>query len=263
MTGDPLKPLRPGGEFPLSARTWNPVLELVRTRTLAIPSGGGQDRGAFQIVVRNDSGTDLARQAPVTLNGSVVLADDGLLQFREQPVLIAEKPAEDHLDKLVVTSEPIADGAFGRATVSGVVVIQVDLGTGNTHAKPIIDDVTKLQGGTTGHLILYRPGANGVQWCVIALGNRLNASGAVFAVTMSQTGGSDGTPSATASWSYTVTDAITGATLGTVVNPASSPHKWRRPDVGKMLVATFGHAHFNGDELVIGWCNETINASGC
>lgn len=89
------------------------------------------------------------------------------------------------------------------------------------------------------------------------------SSGVVFPVTLAQTGGSDGTTSAAASWSYTVTDALTGATLATGVNPGSSPHKWKRPSVGKMHVATFGYAHYNGATLVVGWINEYINATAC
>lgn len=90
-----------------------------------------------------------------------------------------------------------------------------------------------------------------------------SSRGIVFPIALSQTGGSDGTTSASASWTYTVTDALTSETLATGVNPSTSPHKFKRPSVGKMHVATFGYAHYNGSELTVGWINEYINASEC
>lgn|GEM_PF-1125223 len=79
----------------------------------------------------------------------------------------------------------------------------------------------------------------------------------VFPVTLSQTGGAQGTPSMPASWRYAVFDATSGLTLVTNVDPAAAPHEWRRPAAGKVTPATHGYASLSsGGLLVIGWINE-------
>ncbi|MGD9692395.1 MAG: hypothetical protein AB7G17_13240 [Phycisphaerales bacterium] len=79
----------------------------------------------------------------------------------------------------------------------------------------------------------------------------------VFPITLSQTGGEQGTPSAPASWRYAVFDSTSGLTLVTNVDPAAAPHEWRRPAAGKVAPATHGYASLSsGGLLVIGWINE-------
>ncbi|MEQ9616673.1 MAG: hypothetical protein RLN60_01420 [Phycisphaerales bacterium] len=79
----------------------------------------------------------------------------------------------------------------------------------------------------------------------------------VFPITLSQTGGEQGTPSMPATWRYAVTDATSGLTLVTNVDPTADPHQWRRPVVGKVEPATHGYASLSSvGLLVIGWINE-------
>lgn len=93
-----------------------------------------------------------------------------------------------------------------------------------------------------------------------------NVPAQVIPVTMTQVGGSDGTASAAATWTYDIVDVVTEAVLAEAVNPAAAPHKWKRP-YGKMGKATFGYAHmiFDDDEYIpcIGWCNEIPVTSEC
>lgn len=47
-------------------------------------------------------------------------------------------------------------------------------------------------------------------------------------------------------------------------NPVAAPHQWKRPSVGFMIPATFGHAHWNAQgELVLGWINEVAEQEAC
>ena len=90
----------------------------------------------------------------------------------------------------------------------------------------------------------------------------------MFPVNLTKTGGTQGTESAPASWTYDVKDVETGETLASGVNPVSSPHKWRRPSVGQMIAATFGYAHYGpdgsgGEQLVLGWINEMVEQEAC
>ena len=89
-------------------------------------------------------------------------------------------------------------------------------------------------------------------------------AGSLFPITMAQTGGSQGTNAAAASWTYTVTDTLSGATIGTGVNPVNSPHLWRRPSIGQMVAATAGLAYRTAaGALVITWTNEVEGPEAC
>ncbi len=79
----------------------------------------------------------------------------------------------------------------------------------------------------------------------------------VFPITLVQTGGLDGSPALPATWTYAVSDATSGITLGTNIDPVAPLHQWKRPPTGKMIPATHGYASLTGGGfLVIGWINE-------
>lgn len=83
----------------------------------------------------------------------------------------------------------------------------------------------------------------------------------VFPVNLTRSGGSQGTPTTPATWTYSVVDPATGQTLMRDVNPTVPPHKWKRSSAGWMTVATFGFAHYNTQgQLVLGWINEVGQA---
>lgn len=95
------------------------------------------------------------------------------------------------------------------------------------------------------------------------IGRAIN-SGIAFPVTLTQTGGAQGSDTAIATWTYTVSHAITGIQLATEVSPVADPHKWQRPSVGWIIAATFGYAHYNtSGALVIGWLNEIPDQEAC
>ena len=109
--------------------------------------------------------------------------------------------------------------------------------------------------------ILWKESGTGVKWAVVRLGRW---SPTVFPVNLTQTGGSQGTTTTPATWTYSVIDPVTSQTLATAVNPTVSPHKWKRPSAGWMIAATFGYAHFNAQgQLVLGWINEMVEQEAC
>jgi len=88
--------------------------------------------------------------------------------------------------------------------------------------------------------------------------------GGVFPVILAYDGGSAGSETTQASWTYTVTDALSEVELGATVDPTAGVHKWVRPTVGVMIAATFGYAHRNAaGDFVIGWINEVADQEAC
>jgi hypothetical protein len=77
--------------------------------------------------------------------------------------------------------------------------------------------------------------------------------GTLFPLLFSQTGGEDVCP---ADWTYTVSHAITGDELGTVVDPTAAPHMHQRPDLS-LIPATAGLGYYDADGVfTILSCNE-------
>ena len=107
--------------------------------------------------------------------------------------------------------------------------------------------------------------------------NELPIVESAFPVTLAVTSGTSGlTGNATTKcgYEYDVEDTITGELLaGAGTDPAvdpvdfnavGTPHKWVRPELGYMIVATFGYAHRSATgALVIGWINEVADQEAC
>jgi len=86
----------------------------------------------------------------------------------------------------------------------------------------------------------------------------------VFPVNQTQTGGSQGTTTTPASWTYSVIAPVTSRTLANAGNPTASPHKWKRTSAGWMITAPFGYAHFNAQgQLVLSWINGMVEQKAC
>jgi hypothetical protein len=147
----------------------------------------------------------------------------------------------------------------------------VSLGTGvnptsspHEYKRPSAGEGTAATAGIASYKLVA-----GVPTLVISSCNELIAPAVAvpavtFAVTMSQTGGSAGSKTTACSFTYTVTDALTGSSLGTGVNPSTSPHVWKRTSLGKYVAATSGLAYYNSTPaLVIAWCNEVPEVSAC
>jgi hypothetical protein len=98
----------------------------------------------------------------------------------------------------------------------------------------------------------------------VGIGQKVRKAGGVFPVTLAQTGGAQGTNAAAASWTYTVTDTLSGASLGTGIDPVAAPHLWRRRSPGQMSVATAGLAYYTAaGVLTITWTNEANIEEAC
>jgi len=119
----------------------------------------------------------------------------------------------------------------------------------------------KVVGAITSAAVPIRATWRGGFWIIETMGG----AESVFPVNLTNPSGGDGSSIGPATWAYRVRDAITDATLlpaGT--NVGASPHLWRRPPLGKMLVGTFGYAHRdrNGN-VIVGWVNERPDQQAC
>jgi len=261
-----LKKVQSGSPLVIPAQTFNAFIDAARDfqeRQLGQSRTGVPDSIGDLVLIKNASGADRDRFNILGIDGIVISPTDNLSEFQNRPALSCVAPTEDHADKFVILAEPVKDGCIGRAWATGTCVCRVYVHKEeHTCAYANVGIIGRLKSSSTGSArILWKESGTGLKWAVVRLGNY---SQSIFPVNLTQTGGSQGTNTAPASWTYDVIDPITEETLESAVDPTASPHKWQRPSAGWMIAATFGYAHYNTDgELVLGWINEMVEQEAC
>jgi len=267
--GDDFRKVRTGEPLRIPARAYNAFLDAAianRAREREVgrqPARESLDRGVA--LVRNESGGAVDRFGVLGVSGPLIDPEDNERAFAERVALRGVAPsAASHRGRFVLTLEPIAESAIGRALAVGVCPAMVVAPAGASPRYADIDD------GETGHLlggesgtacVLWREEGDGPRWALVRLGGAPNA---VVPVTLTLAGGGAGDHQGPATFVYDAADAITGAMLLEGGDPVAPPHQWRRPSVGAMTAATFGYAHRDADgAIALGWINETFVQEAC
>ena len=173
----------PGQPLRIPARTWNALMDDARRSTLPsdmFGSGslGGADLGPV-IWIKNTSGGNLDRFSVVGIDGIVIDPADNLAEFKRVLALQGTTPAAGrHDEKFAVLAEPVIDGRLGRAWVTGVCVVQVNMTAAAHGCATITDaDATMLTSAPTGPArILYVESGTGTKWAVVRLGASVKQS---------------------------------------------------------------------------------------
>ncbi len=246
-------------------------------KMMAMLSRGAKRRpvAASQIVVKvsNTSGAD--RNAGEILGvGGIVLpnptstpTDPQTSNFFYDPILNGAEPTTaDDFGNFVVCLEPIANNAVGRAVISGLCAVQVNLiNNSDGFADVTNNDSTQLTSGPIGSAsIVVVPGSGtGKQLVLAIVGCPTNMS---VPVKLSQNGGSAGTNgSATCTFTYDA-EPLGGGTKwnSSALTPANSAIRIANLQYG---AATLGWAYIDGgnsNALAIDTRNESPSEfNGC
>jgi len=172
--GDPLR---------IRAEDWNKTLDLIRRASGGDPPTDGQapPRAASSqtaVLIRNDSGADVARFGVLGIDAPLIAADAELAEFQTAVRLAGVTPSETaHQGAFAIALEPIANGAIARAVVDGVVQCQVSMtAEGDPFAEVKDADATQLVSGPTGSArILWAEAGTGTKWAIVALGSAATA----------------------------------------------------------------------------------------
>lgn len=124
------------------------------------------------IIVRNDSGANLGIDAVLGISGSVIDPADNPAEFAARPVFIGITPTADHVGKFVVLREPIANGGYGEAWVSGHFATQINVvSEADTTADASVDGNATMY-STSGGIaqILWKESGTGVKRAVVRIG---------------------------------------------------------------------------------------------
>jgi hypothetical protein len=186
MNGDPLQPVSSGQPFRMRADTMNLLAAAARSHQMGKFRVGRRPKLAplapGHVWIKNDSGAARARFDILRFTNGTgnVLFDptaSQLDQFHAWPAFSGGEPS--NFLPFAVLQEPIPSGEIGRALVSGITAVQVDIKEkGHRYAVPSVTtgssgstgDYDHLRSADCGTPIVWRPDATGKQWCCVAMG---------------------------------------------------------------------------------------------
>ncbi len=159
-----------GDRLRVPAATWNEFLRLL-DRPHDVRSGAAA-ASRETVLVRNDCGAARAQFEILGLDVPVVLPTNNEVEFKSQIIFSGVAPdADDHYKKFAVLQEPIADGAIGRATITGLAITQVTAtGTTKEYAR-VVSAAYQLEHTDHGPAkILWAEAAGAERWAILDLG---------------------------------------------------------------------------------------------
>lgn len=193
--GDPFKKVQRGDRLRIPAETFNTFIDaakdfrnrtqnVARQRQLDLPQTG-------IILVKNGTSDDLDRFHVLGIDRPIFTPGESLFSFQDQIAVVGITPAEDdHLGRFLVLQEPLRAGMIGRACVSGVTPVRLNV-LDEEHDWADIEDgeTDSLKTDTAGSaFILWKepPGSSGyggygygygygyygsLRWALVRIGN--------------------------------------------------------------------------------------------
>jgi len=205
-----LRKVLAGEQFVAPAATWNAFIDAAqdykdRTADIGRQATSAGFRSSGIIIVKNESGSARRQFDVLGLGEPIFLPSSGSSSggstggadqsFRNMVTFRGLMPSEDeHVGKFVVLIEPLAANAVGRACVSGVCQVRVNV-TDEDHEFAEMADgkADVLESGDTGSAkILWKEDGTGQKWAVVHLGAAASVV-AIYARVLSGGSGGDGT----------------------------------------------------------------------
>ncbi|MDR1493991.1 MAG: hypothetical protein LBT05_14915 [Planctomycetaceae bacterium] len=258
---DIFKRVKRGEPLAIPAAAYNAMLDAAQThqnRNIRLaPMNAGFDSLYVHIV--NKTGRQLERFDVVGIDSPS--ERENFDAFCNRICFDGVVPQKQHKGKFAVLQQDAAPDMVVRVCIYGASVAKVLSRDAVKEIRycDIVEGETSffVSGGQTE--VLWRDASS--YWAIIRIGSGRST---LFPATLKRCGGEQGTDKKVASWKYDVVDALTDETLEENVDPTSSPHQWKRPNVGALLEATFGYAHYDKDgKLVLGWINEIAEQESC
>lgn len=216
--------ITPGSVSPLvtSASAVNDVLEAARkARAQRLgPAGGGSSTDPIgaqtRILIRNDTGADLDARSVVAVGDPIISAVDHPHEVRRGAAFEGLDP--DGSSVFAITDGAVKDGEFGRATLVGVAVVDIDVSdAGHEYATDTASDPTQLESATSGPArILWKESGTGVKRAaVLLLGGTAGTGGSSSVSAWKEPVRVATTANGTLSTAFENGDTVDGVTLAT------------------------------------------------
>ena len=183
---EPLNKVQRGDPMRIPASTFNTFVDAARHFRAQQHSSGPQpiahqgERSPVVVYVRNDSGADRDRFDVLGIDGILFTPTDNLDTFVNDHPLIGVEPTNDtHAGKFVVLAEPVRSNEIGRAYITGVTPVRVDV-TDEDHTSADVANANAdyLESRATGSAqILWKEAGTGEVWALVLLGSSSTESG--------------------------------------------------------------------------------------
>lgn len=182
---DPFGKVRPGQEVTFDTTAWNAMLgagkAFLRDQQNVGTVGERPTRSGDIIKVKNESGRALSRFSVLGLSAPIFLPTKEpsarLDAFKREVSFRGTVPDSAHVGKFCILLDPLDVGRIGRAFVSGVVQVEVDVTDATHTCCDISDDVTtnlvSMSEGGSAEILWFESQDEfepGVQWAVVRIG---------------------------------------------------------------------------------------------
>lgn len=167
-----------GDPIQLSAGLQNATIDMLRehakTKAGQVKGGDcGDTRSHALIMSTKWTGSSVSTLDPF----SVLKIGAAVLDPATYPYDATRRPVfegdtvTDAAAPFIITAEPIIGQTIGRAVVSGMAVVKVNVtDAAHAYATPIVGDTAKLVSGATGAVpIVFKESGTGVKWAVVLL----------------------------------------------------------------------------------------------
>lgn len=220
-----IQPVNKGDRVRFRAEEFNTIARAVNTvnrqqAKLAPPVLGAGSPSTVIALVKNATGEDLERWAGVAIADPIFGPPETgpvPLDFTERLNLIGTSPVIDaHLARLAIFREPVLDGQIGEAVLLGVTPCRIEVTSeSHTHARLANASPLVISAPDGPARILFKESGTGTKWALVEITAAVKRRN-LFAVKVTRTGGSAGTATTAATWTYTVA-TLEGATIATSV----------------------------------------------
>lgn len=130
--GDPFKKVQRGDPLRIPAETFNTFIDAAKDFRARTQNRGHQSQPEFQqsgiVLVKNGTGDDLDRFHVLGIDRPIFTPSDNLHSFLNQIAVLGVAPTEDnHLGRFLVLQEPLRAGMIGRACISGITPVLLNV----------------------------------------------------------------------------------------------------------------------------------------
>ena len=154
---------------PVTADKWNRIVDRLPSTTAGNPAGGFA-MSRVECLIKNSSGADRDIGELLSISGFDGPDGSNIYEVAKHAVYTAINPGwHGSINRIVVLAEPIPDGEYGRAVISGQCIVKITAGSG-TDPYVMIDasSVNECRGSTGGMgrllCVFDQPGYCMVNW---------------------------------------------------------------------------------------------------
>jgi hypothetical protein len=225
MTSNPYRTVNPGDRLRIPAKTWNQLVGVAKDQAYGGDAGLGAHGAAARslVLVRNSSGADVDRFGVLAVGDALIDPAASAPGFLERVAVDGESVTSANAGSFVVATEPIRNGAVGRAAIVGAMPLKLTINSESDQYAAAVPGASVLHtAGAGGARVIWKEAGTGAgKYAIVDLGSASASRRVLAKIT-----GSSAMAGENNRWSYDWTEVeIADGAFSTVaggLNSASS-----------------------------------------